>query len=34
VIHVRREERRPSGICETVLITHGEGNRSGVGQYP
>jgi len=31
-IHVRHAAAIGSGLCETVLITHGESGRSGVGR--
>ncbi|MGA7864053.1 MAG: hypothetical protein WCA23_08680 [Stellaceae bacterium] len=32
MIHVRHAAAIASGLCETVLITHGESGRSGVGR--
>ena len=32
VIHVRHAAAIESGLCKTVLITHGESGRSGVGR--
>jgi hypothetical protein len=35
MIHVRHAAAAiASGLCETVLITHGESGRSGVGRTP
>ena len=35
MIHVRHAAAAiASGLCETVLITHGESGRSGVGRAP
>jgi len=32
MIHVRHAAAAISGLCETVLITHGESGRSGIGR--